>query len=125
MKPCPICGAVLGAPALGSPDRLHGTPGWFGVAVCARCGAGVTQPDVPVEALGAYYPDEYGPYVRPRNPLLAAISFGIRAWQGVLARRSAPLSALRGTSPGRVLDVGAGRGDLAAMLRARGWRATA
>jgi SAM-dependent methyltransferase len=118
---CPICETSLGAPWLSSPDRLHGTSGEFGVAVCAGCGAGVTVPRVGDEQLGAFYPQTYGPHDE-RLPALARLaSRVIRAFQGWNALRTAPLRSLRGRKPGRGLDVGCGRGDLAATLIARGW----
>ena len=59
---CPICAAPLPEPTIEAPDRLHGTGGTHQVAVCGVCGAGVTLPRVSDEELGAFYPDEYGPY---------------------------------------------------------------
>ncbi len=125
MSACPICQSHLGVPGISSPDRLHGTPGSFELAVCEDCGAGVTLPVVSSEQLAGFYPEGYGPYVRPGNPLVGLVSRAIRWWQGVLARRSPPLSVLRGRVPGRGLDVGAGRGDLSAMLQAKGWEMVA
>jgi SAM-dependent methyltransferase len=121
---CPVCDTPLPAATISAPDRLHGTPGRFSVAVCSGCGAGVTLPVVRGAALAAFYPEGYGPYEGRPNPVVAAISRAIQAWQGFSARRSAPVDALVAHGPGRGLDVGAGRGDLAAMLVARGWRMT-
>jgi SAM-dependent methyltransferase len=95
------------------------------VAVCVECGAGVTLPLVGPGELAAFYPSGYGSHNQLEQPIVALISSVIRAWQGFLARRSPPLLALRGRTPGRGMDVGAGRGDMAAMLAARGWRMTA
>jgi len=125
MDNCPLCGAVLREPRIHAPDRLHGTPGAFAVAECSGCAAGVTLPAAAPEELERFYPQGYGPYARPGNPIVAVISAAIRWWQGALAWRRPPLQALHGRSPGRGLDVGAGRGDLSAMLGARGWRMTA
>ena len=52
------------------------------------------------------------------------ISRAIRWLQGRIALRTDPLSALRDRRPGRGLDVGCGRGDLAALLIGRGWTMT-
>jgi SAM-dependent methyltransferase len=125
MRPCPICATSLDAPTIAAPDRLHGTRGTFEVAICPDCGAGVTLPDVTPADLQHLYPASYGTHVRPRHRVVRLISAAIQAWQGVLARRSAPLAALRGLRPGRGLDVGAGRGDLSAMLQVRGWTMSA
>jgi 2-polyprenyl-3-methyl-5-hydroxy-6-metoxy-1,4-benzoquinol methylase len=118
---CPICGCALGEPTIQSPDRLHGTPGRYGVARCHDCGAGITLPRVNDAQLSTYYPAEYGPYDERMSALERIASRMIRAFQAWSAMRSAPLSALRGLSPGRGLDVGCGRGDLASALVARGW----
>jgi SAM-dependent methyltransferase len=121
---CPACGVPLPPPAISAPDRLHGTPGRFAVAACDRCGAGVTLPVVHRAALAAFYPTGYGPHEAQPNPLVGAISLAIQAWQGIIARRTAPLNTVVAGGPGRGIDVGCGRGDLAAMLVARGWRMT-
>lgn len=121
MASCPICAAALHEPRILSPDRLHGTAGFFEVSVCSQCGAGVTLPPATDAELARFYPAGYGPYERPSGPLVRLVSSVIRWWQGVLVRRAPPLSALRPRAPGRGLDVGAGRGDLSAMLQARGW----
>ncbi len=121
---CTVCAAPLPAPAIAAPDRLHGTPGRFCVATCERCGAGVTLPRVEAAGLAAFYPDGYAPYGARANPLVRAISAVIQAYQGHRARRSAPLEAVAALRPGRGVDVGCGRGDVAAMLVARGWAMT-
>lgn len=119
-----MCCATLPAAAFSAPDRLHGTPGTFGVAVCPRCGAGTTLPRVPTSKLLAFYPASYGPYDRADRGLVALASRTIQAFQGWLARRSQPLSRLIAMAPGRGVDIGCGRGDLAAMLASRGWTMT-
>jgi SAM-dependent methyltransferase len=121
---CPVCGTTLPAPVIAAPDRLHGTPGRFAVAVCPGCDAGVTLPLVDAPALAAFYPEDYAPYAARGNPLAAAISRAIQAWQGRRARRRPPFGAVAARAPGRGVDVGCGRGDLAVMLAARGWRMT-
>ena len=125
MPACPICCTPLPAARIASPDRGNATPGRFEVAICAECGAGVTLPVVGPEALGAFYPPGYGPHTQADQPIVALISRLIRWWQVAAARRRLPLAALRGRPPGRGLDVGAGRGDTAAMLTKRGWTVTA
>jgi SAM-dependent methyltransferase len=121
---CQICAAPLPEPTIRAPDRLHGTDGDFAVAVCTSCGAGTTLPRVDDEHLGAFYPGEYGPYNERMTPLQRAVSRAIRAFQGWNALRSEPLAALQARPVGRGLDVGCGRGDLAALLAAHGWTMT-
>jgi SAM-dependent methyltransferase len=122
---CPCCGATLdGSVFLEGPDRFLGTGDSFAVSRCSACGAGVTLPQLGAADLAQFYPDAYGPYVPTRGDLLARISALIQWWQGTLALRGAAVGALRELPPGRAVDVGCGRGDLAAFLTRRGWRMT-
>jgi SAM-dependent methyltransferase len=122
---CPACGADLtGAAAFAGVDRLMGTPGTFEVRVCGRCGSGATYPPAGPAELAAFYPDTYGPYDQPLRGVLGLVSRAIRAWQDALALAQPPLATLRSAPPGRLVDVGCGRGDLAALFVGRGWRAT-
>jgi SAM-dependent methyltransferase len=122
---CPACGADLsGAPAFGGVDRLHRTPGSFQVLICRSCGSGATRPLATGADLAGFYPEAYGPYDPTAGRVLGTISKAIRWWQGRRALATAPMSALAGESPGRLVDVGCGRGDLAGLFVRRGWRAT-
>ncbi len=114
---CHACGAAMpGARAFAAIDRLHGTHGEFAVAICPACGSGVTTPVVGGDELGAYYPSGYGPYEDPANPLVRLISRVIRHRQSRRALATFPVAALRAAGPGRGIDIGCGRGDLAAAL---------
>ena len=122
---CPCCGGALDPqPVLAGPDRLHGVAGRFEVAACGRCGAGVTLPRLPAEELGAFYPAGYAPYDPATGRVVGLISAAIQRWQGWRALRTAPLSEARSVGPARAVDVGCGRGDLAAHLVGHGWRVT-
>jgi SAM-dependent methyltransferase len=113
-----------GEPSLCGTDRLHGTPGTFEVVPCTACGSGLTLPLVREDELGAFYPSDYNAYALPAVPLLRAAAtalFRWRYWRGV---RRPPLGALRRRPPGRLLDVGGGRGDLGVTVKPLGWRVT-
>jgi SAM-dependent methyltransferase len=114
---CPACGAPLpGTPAIRGADRLHGIPGDFAVHVCATCGSGRTAPVVPTERLGELYPQAYNAYALPANPLARAAATGLFRWRYWRALHRPPLGELRRRPPGRLLDVGSGRGDLGVTL---------
>jgi SAM-dependent methyltransferase len=88
----------------------------FDVERCSVCGAGVTAPAPAGEALGAYYPaGYYGSPSRARFP--AVVELLQRLLYG---RRARAVEALTGR-PGRVLDIGCGRGLLLDAFRRRGW----
>jgi SAM-dependent methyltransferase len=122
---CPACGAALPeAPAIRGVDRLHGIPGDFDVHVCPACRSGRTVPLVPTDRLGELYPQGYNAYALPGNPAARAAATGLfrsRYWR---ALRRPPLGALRQRAPGRLLDVGSGRGDLGVTLAGSGWEVT-
>jgi SAM-dependent methyltransferase len=122
---CPGCGAALdAAAAIVAPDRHHGVQGTFSVRTCRACGSGRTFPLAADVGLGALYPSGYGAHSALPGRLARAISWAIRRWQGFVALRSRPLDQLAGGTPGTVLDVGCGRGDLGAVLLSHGWRVT-
>jgi SAM-dependent methyltransferase len=119
---CPACETPLDSvPRLRGTDRLHGLPGRFEVVVCTACGTGRTLPFVAAEDLGALYPGSYNAYALPRAPLARAAATGLFRWRYWRALRRLPLRALAERPPGRLLDVGSGRGDLGLILRERGW----
>jgi len=112
---CLACGGELAAePAIVGRDRLHGVPGAYAVHVCGECASATTLPPADLAQLAAFYPGAYQPHAPPAGPLAAVMVLVARA-----RLRNWPLSEL--AAPGRALDVGCGRGDLGAQLRARGW----
>lgn len=119
---CPACGAGLtdGDVIIGC-DRLHRTPGRCSVVRCRHCGSGATLPLVSEPDLAAFYPASYNAYSLPGAPvlrLLATRLYVSRYRRGLMRH---PLSELAQRRPGRLLDVGGGRGDLGVMLAPRGW----
>jgi SAM-dependent methyltransferase len=122
---CAACGGSLSEqPLLRSPDRLLGTPGLFEVHECRRCGGGFTLPEASPEEISSYYPESYAPYDLPTRRIERTISAAIQRYQRWRSVRRPPVEAIRDLPPGRALDVGCGRGDLGAMLIARGWEVT-
>jgi SAM-dependent methyltransferase len=125
MDACPACGAELPERAgLEGFDRLHGIPGTFTVRACGLCGTGKTFPLVLAEELGSLYPPSYNAYALPSNPALRRLATGLFRRRYRQALEHGPLRLLRERRPGRLLDVGAGRGDLGVVLGEQGWRVT-
>lgn len=109
-------------PRLHGRDRLHGTGGSYAVASCGHCGGGSTLPPLNDDQLAPLYPDDYGPYDDHMSLPVRLLSRAIRTYQARRAWHTGLLRTLRERPPGRGLDVGCGRGDLAATLARHGWR---
>jgi SAM-dependent methyltransferase len=117
---CLACGGELAdAPVLVAPDRMHGIAGRWPVHECRRCGSGTTLPLAREEDLGSFYPTAYAPFDIPTGALARVMA----ALQRARDRRF-PLAELGGgaAGPGTLLDVGCGRGDLAASWVDHGWQ---
>jgi SAM-dependent methyltransferase len=101
-------------------DRQHGVTGTHSVFSCTGCQLGVTLPLAREDELGAFYPNSYVPHKRTGSPILkiAMLPF---MWQ---RHRAVPWNRLRNVTPGELLDVGCGRGDLASHFVRHGWRVT-
>lgn len=84
----------------------------------------MTLPAATPAQLASFYPSGYGAYEGCPHPVVRAISAVIQARQRRSARRRPPLDAIAALPPGSGLDVGCGRGDLAAGLVGDGWRMT-
>ena len=112
-RPCPACGGELAAwrTVPGSDPAL---PGDYELARCRDCGTAVTLAQAPAEA------HETGAYGggRPRGARAAAPI--LRAFD---RRRLRQLARAGARTPGRLLDIGAGRGRFVAEARAAGWYA--
>jgi len=115
---CPACGGTLASrPAFLGHDLMHGRSGSYEVCVCASCGSAATLPFAGPDEIAGFYPEEYAPY----TPLRGLLGTALRIVQRTRDRLF-PLSALRQPVPGTLLDLGCGRGDLAASWIAAGWR---
>ncbi len=104
-------------------DRLCGVPGEFFVTRCPDCGLGGTSPRLDDERIAAYYPSSYPAYRKAPTPTSwrGRIGASIDAARFSFTVRMAAFGPLLKRPPGRLLDVGCGRGELAAWFLARGW----
>ena len=108
---CPWCRSTNAEPPW--PGR---EPREFQVRRCRDCGHHYTVPVVSAAAIGRYYPETYyGEVNRRFNPLMERMV----GW----FRRKRARALQRFAEPGRVLDIGCGRGLTLAALRDAGWQA--
>lgn len=88
----------------------------FSVAECDRCGLVATQPVLSSDEVARYYPATYyGKRNRRFNPVFEKLIPFFRRRRAASIERYVPR--------GRILDVGCGRGFLAAVMRDHGWDA--
>jgi SAM-dependent methyltransferase len=121
---CLVCETELPERAeITGPDRQGVAPGEFEVRVCPACGGGTTAPLAPAEELGGFYATKYGPHERggasgPLARATMAARLRTRLFRGLEA------AVPNGAGPRRLLDVGAGSGDLGGVLAGHGWSVT-
>jgi SAM-dependent methyltransferase len=112
-RACPACGGPLAA-WMTVPGSDPALPGDYALERCGSCGTAVTVAPAPVEA------HESGAYGggTPRGARLVAPL--LRAFDRT---RLTDLKRAGAVPPGRLLDIGAGRGRFVAQARAAGWYA--
>lgn len=112
--PCDNCGSREHDPLFLNQDYISGEA--FAVVQCRQCGLARTACALGPEQLQAYYgPTYYGSEARRFHPWIESAIAWFRD------RRAREVMRLRST-PGRVLDIGCGRGLMLAELKRRGWQ---
>ena len=96
-------------------DPVTGDP--FEIRRCAACGLTLTWPVPSPSELGRYYPDAY--YGKASEKRFAGPIEGLQ--RALYGSRVRLVEQASGGRPGRVLDVGCGRGFLLGAFRRRGW----
>jgi 2-polyprenyl-3-methyl-5-hydroxy-6-metoxy-1,4-benzoquinol methylase len=112
---CSLCAGTQLSPAFKSEDHFTGE--MFTLARCNTCGFVCTSPRPTPEQLGRYYPPTYyGEEGRRFHGPLEKIVQWFR-------NRLADKISKHTKGPGKVLEIGSGRGTLLAELAKRGWGA--
>lgn len=120
-KPCPNGCAPSDRLVLEGQDRLHGLRGRFRVVECTRCGLLRTDPRPTAQTIGAYYPDDYGPYLT-----VPSVKVKPSTWHRRLRARlnrffGKDVRRLPDMSPGHMLEVGCASGAYLIEMQAKGW----
>src|ERR1700683_5402292 len=116
--PCAYCGAPGGAFLFSSRDRFYDIGGQFSVVRCTRCGLMRTNPRPTVGSIGAFYPEQYGPYVETAREVTPGL-------KTLLRRVSDPLdTAIPAVGKGRLLEIGAASGNYLLRMQRLGWDVT-
>lgn len=122
---CYACGSVRSQPFIEAEDDLGGRPGRFQFVRCTVCGLVYQSPRLDIEAIKAWYDEEYLAHRKQANwgPLTRVVDWAMAGHDRrklALVRRFAALHA-----QSRVLDVGCGAGTfLSQMARATGCAVT-
>lgn len=110
---CDRCGSPGGEPAFRAQDHLTGER--FGILRCAGCGLLRTDFRGSSEDLARYYGPSY--YGSAGRRFLSVLERAVRLFRRFRAR-----AVMRAAGrPGRILDLGCGRGFTLAALREMGW----
>jgi SAM-dependent methyltransferase len=122
---CPMGCAVDDEQLFLGRDRFYGRSGTFPVVRCRRCQLIRTNPRPTMAAIGAYYPDLYGPYHRSDNrptPAARGLAAVREQWQRRLRLDGTRELLPPHLEPGRALEVGCASGGFLLKLQRRGWR---
>lgn len=116
---CPLCGSNHTKHKFWATEFAKPTPGArFGIRRCKVCGCGFLSPRPSPDSIGRYYDTDFYWAHEGGKPLTP---------EQLLQTRSSQLKAkarwLTGLPPGRLLDVGAQKGEFVHWMRLHGWHA--
>jgi len=115
---CPICDTDQPRPLFWTKDYVFRcSDDNFRVNRCASCGCGYLSPRPSREAIASYYPPAFYWAWEGEN--------GDPDWSTIIQRRQGQLLEkakwLEGLSPGRLLDIGAQKGEFLWYMQQKGW----
>ena len=113
---CPVCGSQKTSHAFSTYDHLFKvTEDKFNVKRCSNCDTGFVCPRP--ESMRAYYPDDF-------YWLWEGLE-GHLAWEQIIQKRRKQLEAksiwLDDLVPGKLLDIGAQKGEFLWFMKEKGW----
>ena len=106
-------------------DLLHDLPGEFTVVKCGTCGLMRTNPRITPDAVGSYYPDDYGPYVGTRVQHMRSESANwIKKVLYPIVRHvfDFNVTTLPAMAPGWMLEIGCASGAFLHHMAGQGWQ---
>ncbi len=122
---CPLNCNSMDEIVLTGHDLLHNLPGEFTVVKCCSCGLMRTNPRPTPDAIGFYYPEDYGPYVGTRVQHASQQS---ASWIKKLLRLIAKqvfnfnTTALPNLLPGKMLEIGCASGAFLHQMAKKNWQ---
>ncbi|RLT20787.1 MAG: class I SAM-dependent methyltransferase [Planctomycetota bacterium] len=119
---CPICCLKNDEIVLTGSDLLHNMPGVFQVVKCRGCGLMRTNPRPTPEAMGFFYPDDYGPYLGTRV-LKTNSTSSLKRLLTPLARKifDDKSQRLPIMVPAKMLEIGCASGAFLNQMSGLGW----
>lgn len=116
--PCPLCGTEEGTDLFKTRDyALKITDKQFTLRQCADCGVGYLSPRPSEADIGAFYPESfYWLHEGAEDKLSGEQLLSIRKHQ-----LGAKADCLANLKPGRLLDIGAQKGDFIYWMQQKGW----
>jgi SAM-dependent methyltransferase len=113
---CNLCGSKNSLPLFNGRDRMHGGAETFQSVRCQNCGLIYLNPRPTPDEIDQYYPVDYEPFTRSGEGY---------SWLGRLGYRVSMNKKYRiaglGINPGKLLDIGCGRGDFLLWMKRYGW----
>lgn len=114
--PCPLGCKPNDLPILTGRDRISGITGTFDIVCCGHCGLLRTDPRPSPDTIGAFYPDDYGPYGSVTSSDIVVNS--ARPWKRVVGLS---VQNIPDVAPGRMLELGCASGNYMERMRQLGW----
>lgn len=125
--PCPVCGSTSSKAYLEDvADLFHGVSGTWDLQECTNCSLIYTDPLIPENRIGDYYPPDYAPY-GATGAVSDSPTIRLLKWVAILPytlRFGQPGYFPWPWGNGRLLEVGCGAGRYIQQMLPAGWECT-